>query len=119
MTRCIGSPAIATAVRTVTLSSSWSTERARDTAGCGGPRLDPPGVAVHLIQLALVLVYQAWTYYVFRKRVSASDFRPPAPPPGVAPEPERLARRSSRPPGELSRAARRGGDAAAAEDAIR
>ena len=48
-----------------------------------------PGVAVHLIQLALVLVYQAWTYYVFRKRVSASDFRPPAPPPGVAPEPER------------------------------
>jgi cytochrome bd-type quinol oxidase subunit 2 len=43
---------------------------------------------VVVVFLPLVLIYQAWTYYVFRKRVSASDFRPPAPPPGVAPEPE-------------------------------
>jgi cytochrome bd ubiquinol oxidase subunit II len=43
---------------------------------------------VVVVFLPLVLLYQAWTYYVFRKRVSASDFRPPAPPPRVAPEPE-------------------------------
>jgi len=43
---------------------------------------------VVVVFLPLVLVYQAWTYYVFRKRVSASDFRPAAPPPRVAPEPE-------------------------------
>jgi cytochrome d ubiquinol oxidase subunit II len=43
---------------------------------------------VVVVFLPLVLIYQAWTYYVFRKRVSASDFRPPAPSPGVAPEPE-------------------------------
>jgi len=43
---------------------------------------------VVVVFLPLVLIYQAWTYYVFRKRVSASDFRPPAPPPGATPEPE-------------------------------
>jgi cytochrome bd-type quinol oxidase subunit 2 len=43
---------------------------------------------VVVVFLPLVLIYQAWTYYVFRRRVSASDFRPPAPPPGAAPEPE-------------------------------
>jgi len=44
---------------------------------------------VVIIFLPLVLAYQAWTYYVFRRRVSASDFRPPAPPPPRGtPEPE-------------------------------
>jgi cytochrome bd ubiquinol oxidase subunit II len=42
---------------------------------------------VVVIFLPLVLAYQAWTYYIFRKRVSASDFRPPAPSPGATPEP--------------------------------
>ena len=37
-------------------------------------------VVVVIIFLPLVLAYQSWTYYVFRKRVSSSDFRP-------APEP--------------------------------
>jgi cytochrome d ubiquinol oxidase subunit II len=32
---------------------------------------------VVVIFLPLVLLYQAWTYYVFRRRVSAADFRPP------------------------------------------
>jgi cytochrome bd ubiquinol oxidase subunit II len=41
---------------------------------------------VVVVFLTLVLVYQAWTYYVFRRRVSVSDFRPPAPP-GARPEP--------------------------------
>jgi cytochrome d ubiquinol oxidase subunit II len=45
---------------------------------------------VVIIFLPLVLVYQAWTYWVFRKRVSASDFRPPAAT-GAAPEPESAA----------------------------
>jgi cytochrome bd ubiquinol oxidase subunit II len=44
---------------------------------------------VVVVFLPLVLAYQAWSYYVFRKRVSASDFRPPsAPPPRVPPESE-------------------------------
>jgi len=40
---------------------------------------------VVVIFLPLVLVYQAWTYYVFRKRISASDFQPPTPVPQPAP----------------------------------
>ena len=40
---------------------------------------------VVVVFLPLVLLYQAWTYYVFRRRVSASDF---ASPPVAAPEPE-------------------------------
>jgi cytochrome bd-type quinol oxidase subunit 2 len=42
---------------------------------------------VVIIFLPLVLAYQTWTYYVFRKRVSSSDFQPPAASPGTAPEP--------------------------------
>ena len=41
---------------------------------------------VVVVFLPLVLIYQAWTYYVFRRRVSASEFRPPAPPPAAAPD---------------------------------
>jgi len=43
---------------------------------------------VVVILLPLVLLYQAWTYYVFRKRISARDFRPPAPAPEATREPE-------------------------------
>jgi cytochrome bd ubiquinol oxidase subunit II len=32
---------------------------------------------VVVIFLPLVLAYQAWTYYIFRKRISASDFQRP------------------------------------------
>jgi cytochrome d ubiquinol oxidase subunit II len=60
---------------------------------------------VVIIFLPLVLAYQVWTYYVFRRRVSASEFRPGAPPAGVppaeVPEPRAAAetrrRRSVRP----------------------
>jgi cytochrome bd ubiquinol oxidase subunit II len=43
---------------------------------------------VVIIFLPLVLVYQAWTYYVFRRRISAQEFQPQAPsaepaPPGT------------------------------------
>jgi len=45
---------------------------------------------VVIIFLPLVLAYQTWTYYVFRRRVSKSDFEPPqlpgARPPGVPTE---------------------------------
>ena len=34
---------------------------------------------VVIVFLPLVLAYQAWTYYVFRRRVSASEFQPSAP----------------------------------------
>jgi cytochrome bd ubiquinol oxidase subunit II len=41
---------------------------------------------VVVVFLPLVLIYQAWTYYVFRRRVSASEFQPPAPQPAAAPD---------------------------------
>ena len=53
---------------------------------------------VVLIFLPLVLAYQSWTYYVFRRRVSRQEFQPPAVSPGAAPEPEpRPAAPSGRP----------------------
>jgi cytochrome bd-type quinol oxidase subunit 2 len=36
---------------------------------------------VSVIFLPVVLAYTAWTYWVFRKRLSARDFQPPASPP--------------------------------------
>ena len=45
-----------------------------------------PGALVSEFQEHASLIYQAWTYYVFRRRVSASEFRPPAPPPAAAPD---------------------------------
>ena len=42
---------------------------------------------VVIIFLPLVLAYQTWTYYVFRRRVSRQEFLPPARSPGPAPEP--------------------------------
>jgi cytochrome d ubiquinol oxidase subunit II len=47
---------------------------------------------VALIFLPVVLVYTAWNYYVFRKRISSSDFTPPRlpgvkPPPSARPQP--------------------------------
>ena len=57
-----------------------------------------------LIFLPLVLAYQSWTYYVFRRRVSRQDFQPPAPSPGATPEPEpRPAALSGRPEGAAGR----------------
>jgi cytochrome d ubiquinol oxidase subunit II len=41
---------------------------------------------VVVIFLPLVLAYQTWTYYVFRRRVSREQFMPP-PPPAVPPQP--------------------------------
>jgi cytochrome bd-type quinol oxidase subunit 2 len=53
---------------------------------------------VVIIFLPLVLAYQTWTYYVFRRRVSRQEFQPPAPSPGAEPEPEpRPTAPSSRP----------------------
>src|SRR4249920_3069886 len=42
---------------------------------------------VVVILLPVVLAYQTWTYYVFRRRVSRQEFQPPAPPPETTPEP--------------------------------
>jgi cytochrome d ubiquinol oxidase subunit II len=44
---------------------------------------------VVIIFLPLVLAYQAWTYYVFRRRVSASDFQQAVPQPRPASPPTR------------------------------
>jgi cytochrome d ubiquinol oxidase subunit II len=43
---------------------------------------------VVVVLLPVVLLYQAWTYYVFRRRVSQSEFEPasrPTTPPGPRP----------------------------------
>ena len=42
---------------------------------------------VVLIFFPLVLLYQGWTYYVFRQRLSPGDFRPPALLAGQGPRP--------------------------------
>jgi hypothetical protein len=47
---------------------------------------------VALVFLPVVFVYTAWNYYVFRKRISSSDFAPPRipgvkPPAGAQPRP--------------------------------
>ena len=49
---------------------------------------------VVIIFLPLVILYQGWTYYVFRKRVSASDFQPAAAT-QAAPAPEPAAESAS------------------------
>jgi cytochrome d ubiquinol oxidase subunit II len=40
---------------------------------------------VVIIFLPLVLAYQCWSYYVFRRRISREQFRPAPPPPAVVP----------------------------------
>ena len=40
---------------------------------------------VVVVLLPVVLLYQAWTYYVFRRRVSRSEFQP-APEPSTSPD---------------------------------
>ena len=47
---------------------------------------------VAIVFLPVVLAYTAWNYYVFRKRISSSDFALPRlpgvkPPPGAQPPP--------------------------------
>jgi cytochrome bd ubiquinol oxidase subunit II len=53
----------------------------------GGYSLKVMTVVV-VILLPVVLAYQTWSYYVFRRRVSKQEFQPPASPPDVAREPE-------------------------------
>jgi cytochrome d ubiquinol oxidase subunit II len=52
----------------------------------GGYSLKVMTVVV-IIFLPLVLAYQTWTYYVFRRRVSKQEFQPPTPSSEAAPEP--------------------------------
>ncbi len=47
---------------------------------------------VVIIFLPVVLAYQTWTYYVFRRRISRQEFQPPAPPPEAAPAAEPTSR---------------------------
>ena len=59
---------------------------------------------VVIIFLPLVLAYQSWTYYVFRKRVSSSDFRPaPEPSSDATPPPARSGELSGSPAAEDTR----------------
>jgi cytochrome d ubiquinol oxidase subunit II len=40
---------------------------------------------VAVVLLPMVLAYTAWNYYVFRRRLTASDFQPPRPEPAGSP----------------------------------
>jgi cytochrome bd ubiquinol oxidase subunit II len=53
----------------------------------GGYSLKVMTVVV-IILLPVVLAYQTWTYYVFRRRVSRQEFQPPTPSPEAASAPE-------------------------------
>ena len=76
----------------------------------GGYSLKVMTVVV-IILLPVVLAYQTWTYYVFRRRVSRQEFQPPAPSARrrarAGPEPRPTA--PSGQPRELSQIARCGG----------
>ncbi len=75
----------------------------------GGYSLKVMTVVV-IIFLPVVLAYQTWSYYVFRRRVSKQEFQPPAPSPAPAPEPEPRPTAPPAPrPGKLTRIARCGG----------
>jgi cytochrome bd ubiquinol oxidase subunit II len=52
---------------------------------------------VVIIFLPVVLAYQTWTYYVFRRRISKQEFQPPAPPPEAAPAAEPTSRPTAPP----------------------
>jgi cytochrome bd ubiquinol oxidase subunit II len=64
----------------------------------GGYSLKVMTVVV-IILLPVVLAYQTWTYYVFRRRVSKSEFQPPASSQAAAPEPEPTPQPTSPPAG--------------------
>jgi cytochrome bd ubiquinol oxidase subunit II len=63
----------------------------------GGYSLKVMTVVV-IILLPVVLAYQTWTYYVFRRRVSRSEFEAPAPSAETASGPEPTPRPASPPP---------------------
>ncbi len=69
-----------------------------DNTASGGYSLKVMTVVV-IIFLPLVLGYQTWTYYVFRRRVSRQEFQPPAPAPGTGPGPEPAPQPTSPPAG--------------------
>ncbi len=52
---------------------------------------------VVIIFLPVVLAYQTWTYYVFRRRISKQEFQPSAPPPEAAPAAEPTSRPTAPP----------------------
>jgi cytochrome bd ubiquinol oxidase subunit II len=58
---------------------------------------------VAAILLPFVLAYQAWTYHVFRRRVTKSDFQPAAPPPSTLPGPRSPAATSDAAPPPVRR----------------
>jgi len=53
---------------------------------------------VALILLPVVLAYQTWTYYVFRKRVSKQEFQASPPPSAQVPSPQPASPQGARPP---------------------
>jgi cytochrome d ubiquinol oxidase subunit II len=61
-------------------STSAANNLTVDNTASNGYALKAMTVVV-IIFLPLVLAYQAWTYYIFRRRISAAEFQPRAPAP--------------------------------------
>jgi cytochrome d ubiquinol oxidase subunit II len=58
---------------------------------------------VVIILLPVVLAYQTWTYYVFRRRVSKQEFQPSTPSSAPSPEAAPAAEPTPRPAAPSSR----------------
>ena len=67
----------------VSSTSAASNLTAHNTASPAYPLKVMSVIAI--ILLPVVLIYQTWTYYVFRRRVSTQEFQPQAPSPAPAP----------------------------------
>ena len=78
--------AIFTALYPNVMISSTTAANNLTAAGTASPAYPLKIMSVAaIILLPVVLTYQAWTYYVFRRRISTQEFQPQAPPPAPAP----------------------------------
>jgi cytochrome bd-type quinol oxidase subunit 2 len=84
MASCIGSIFVGLYPNVMVSSTTAANNLTVHNTASGGYALKAMTVVV-IVFLPLVLAYQAWSYYVFRRRVSARDFEAPAHP--AAPQP--------------------------------
>ncbi len=85
MASCIVSIFVGLYPNVMVSSTSAANNLTVHNTASGGYSLKAMTVVV-LLFLPFVLVYQAWSYYVFRRRVSAREFQAPAHPASAQPE---------------------------------
>ena len=86
---CIGSIFVDLYPNVMVSSTSAAYNLTVHNTASGGTSLKALTIVV-IVFLPVVVIYQAWTYYVFRRRVSRSEFQP-APEPGTPPDGRRPA----------------------------